>query len=66
MGGINYHTLCIVGVILGNGGAFVLGMGDAVVDEQIVTFAQPVCLMCWSRAFFCCLQCSRGLGGMML
>ncbi len=30
---------CIVGVVLGNGGAFVLSMGDAVVKEQIVTFS---------------------------
>jgi hypothetical protein len=39
MGGINCHTLCIAGVVLGNGSVFVLGMGDAVVKEQIVTFA---------------------------
>jgi hypothetical protein len=39
MGGINCHMMCIVGVTLGNGGAFVLGVGDAVVKEQIVTFA---------------------------
>jgi hypothetical protein len=38
-GGIDCHMLCIVGVILGNGHAFVLGMGDAVVKEQINTFA---------------------------
>jgi hypothetical protein len=38
MGRIDCHTLCIVGVILGNGGAFVLGVGDAVVEEQIITF----------------------------
>ncbi len=31
--------LCINGVILGDGGAFALGVGDAVVKEQIVTFA---------------------------
>jgi hypothetical protein len=29
---------CIVGVILGNGGAFALGMGDGVVEEQFVIF----------------------------
>ncbi len=39
MGEINHHALCIVGVILGNGCAFILGLGDAVVKEQIVTFA---------------------------
>ncbi len=39
MGRIDCHTLWIVGVILGDGGAFVLGMGNAVVEEQIVTFA---------------------------
>jgi hypothetical protein len=33
MGRIDCHTLCIVGVALGNGGAFVLGVGDAVVKE---------------------------------
>ncbi len=38
MGGINCYTLCIVGVILGDGCAFILGLGDAVVKEQIVTF----------------------------
>ncbi len=25
-----------------------------------------VCLMCWCHAFFCCLQCSCGPGGMMV
>jgi hypothetical protein len=35
IGGIDCHTLCIVGVALGDGG----GMSDAVVEEQIVTFA---------------------------
>jgi hypothetical protein len=39
MGGINHHALCIVGVVLGNGCAFILSLGDAVVKEQIVTFA---------------------------
>jgi hypothetical protein len=39
MGGINHHTLCIVGVILGIGCAFILSLSDAVVKEQIVTFA---------------------------
>ncbi len=38
MGGINCHTFCIVGVTLGNGGAFILGVSDAFVEEQIVTF----------------------------
>jgi hypothetical protein len=35
-GRIDCHTLCIVGVALGNGGAFVLGMSDAVVEEQMM------------------------------
>ncbi len=39
MGGIDCYVLCIVGVILGNGCAFILGLGDAVVKEQIITFA---------------------------
>ena len=39
MGGINCHTLCIGGVVFGDGGALVLCVGDAVVEEQIVTFA---------------------------
>ncbi len=39
MGGIDCHALCIVGVILGNGCAFVVGLGDTVVKEQIVTVA---------------------------
>ena len=39
MGGIDCHTLCIVGVVLGNGCAFILGLDDTVVKEQIVTFA---------------------------
>ncbi len=39
VGRINRYTLCIVGVILGNGCAFILGLGDAVVKEQIVTLA---------------------------
>jgi hypothetical protein len=39
MGGINHYALCIVGVVLGDGCVFILGLGDAVVKEQIVTFA---------------------------
>ncbi len=39
MGGINCHIIFIVGVALGNGSVFVLGMIDAVIEEQIVTFA---------------------------
>jgi hypothetical protein len=39
MGRIDCHTLCIVGIILGNGCALILGLGDTVVKEQIVTFA---------------------------
>jgi hypothetical protein len=39
MGRINCHMLCIVGVFLGNGGAFILGLGDFVVKEQTITFA---------------------------
>jgi hypothetical protein len=38
VGEIDCYVLCIVGVILGNGYAFILGLGDAVVKEQIVTF----------------------------
>jgi hypothetical protein len=37
MGGIDRHALCIVGVVLGDGCVFILGLGDAVVKEQIVT-----------------------------
>jgi hypothetical protein len=41
MGRIDCHMLCIVGVALGNnGGAFVFGMSDAVVEEQVVTLPQ--------------------------
>jgi hypothetical protein len=39
MSRIDCRTLCIIGVILGNGGAFVLGVGDDVVKEQIITLA---------------------------
>ena len=39
MGRIDCHMLCIVGVSLGNGGVFILGMGDAVFKEQIIIFA---------------------------
>ncbi len=39
MGRIDCHALCIVGVVLGNGCAFILGLGDAAVKEQVVTFA---------------------------
>ncbi len=38
VGRIDRYALCIAGVILGNGYAFILGLGDAVVKEQIVTF----------------------------
>ncbi len=38
MGRIDCHTPCIVGVALGNGGAFILSVGDDVVKEQIVAF----------------------------
>jgi hypothetical protein len=40
MGRINCHTLSIVGVALGNGGAFVCGMSEAVVNKQVVTLSQ--------------------------
>jgi hypothetical protein len=33
------HMPCIFGVALGNGSVFFLGVGDAGVKEQIVTFA---------------------------
>jgi hypothetical protein len=39
MGRINRHVLCIDGVSLGNGYVFILGLGNAVVKEQMVTFA---------------------------
>ncbi len=39
VGGINHYAFCIVGVVLGDGCAFILGLGDAVVKEQIVSFA---------------------------
>jgi hypothetical protein len=39
MGRIDHHVLCIVGVVIGNGCVFILGLGDAVVKEQIFTFA---------------------------
>ncbi len=39
MGRIDCHVLCIVGVVLGNDCVFILGLGDAVVKEQIITFA---------------------------
>jgi hypothetical protein len=39
MGGTDRHMLCIVGVVLVDGCAFILGVGDAVVEEQIITFA---------------------------
>jgi hypothetical protein len=39
MGRVDCHMLCIVGVVLGNGCEFILGLGDAVVKEQIATFA---------------------------
>jgi hypothetical protein len=39
IGGTNCHVLCIDGVALGNGSAFVLGVSDTVVEEQFVTFA---------------------------
>jgi hypothetical protein len=38
MGGINRYAFCIVGVVLDDGCAFILSLGDAVVKEQIVTF----------------------------
>ncbi len=39
MGGIDCQLPCIVDVALGNGSAFILGLGDAIVEEQIVNFA---------------------------
>jgi hypothetical protein len=36
---INCYALCIVGVVLGDGCAFILGLGDAFVKEQIIIFA---------------------------
>jgi hypothetical protein len=40
MGRIDCHTLCIVGVALGDGSAFILGVNDAVVKEQVITLTQ--------------------------
>ncbi len=39
MGRIDCYVLCIVGVIFGDGCVFILGLGDAVVKGQIITFA---------------------------
>jgi hypothetical protein len=39
MGGIDCHMLCIVGVALGNGSVFILGMSDAIAEERVITFA---------------------------
>jgi hypothetical protein len=39
MGGIDFHARCIVGVVLGDGCAFILSLGDTVVKEQIIIFA---------------------------
>ncbi len=39
MGRIDCHAFCIVGVVLGNGCAIILGLGNTVVKEQIVTVA---------------------------
>jgi hypothetical protein len=36
---INCHALYIVGVVLGDGCVFILGLGGAVVKEQVITFA---------------------------
>jgi hypothetical protein len=61
--------LCIVGVALGGGGAFVLGISDAVVEEQVVTLAQPSEHLLDVLApgdLFCCLWCSHEPGGMMV
>ena len=41
MGRIDCRALCTVGIVLGNGWAFILGLGDAVVKEQIIIFAYP-------------------------
>jgi hypothetical protein len=49
MGGIDCHMLCIFCVVLGDGGTFVLGVGDAVVNDQIIIFAKP--LTCWLDVF---------------
>ena len=40
MSRIDYHMPQIVGVALGKGGAFVLSVSDAIVEEQVVTLAQ--------------------------
>jgi hypothetical protein len=39
IGKIDCRALCIVGVVYGNDCAFILGLSDAVVKEQIVTLA---------------------------
>ncbi len=67
MGRIDCHTPCLVGVALGNGVAFVLGMSDDVVKEQIVTMYPPLCLFdVLTSGNFCCLRCSCGPGGIMV
>ena len=43
---VNCFGFCVGGIIFGQAGMFVLCGGDAVIKEQVVTFAQPsTCLL---------------------
>ena len=68
MDSIDCQTFCIAVVIFGQDGTFVLCVGNAVVEEQVVNvaFPQSICLMCCRWAILHCLQCLNGLGGMMV
>ncbi len=69
MGRINCRMLCIVGVVFGNGCAFILGLGVMLLSRNrssLLPSCRSVCLMCWHCAIFCCLRCSCGPGGMMV
>ncbi len=60
MGGIKFHKHCIVGVVLGNGGMFILAWVMLLSRNRLslLRSGPSVCFICWRRANFCCMRCS--------
>ncbi len=69
MGGINCHALCIVGVVFGDGSVHSSLAWVILLSRNKLSLLRIHCsalLMCWRRAIFCYLRCSRDPGGMMV
>jgi hypothetical protein len=68
MGRINHHALALLvsflEIAVHSSLAWVMLLSRN--RLSLLRIRCSVCLMCWRQAFFCCLRCSRGPGGMMV